>query len=170
MYGTAMSRATSPDGRWAYTLYDGAEHPFIHALDTERGAAVCIDLDPESVASRQLWRMTLDPSPDGSTLAVTHSKDGPVAIVDTKSFDVSSPTTPPPADVGSDDSGGTPWLAIVLGVLGLAATSLAVVRWRRRADGVDPDDLEQLVRVDDASEAKAEPETQEEERDWHRVS
>ncbi len=35
MRGTPITRAASPDGRWAYTLYDGAgEHPFIHALDT----------------------------------------------------------------------------------------------------------------------------------------
>jgi DNA-binding beta-propeller fold protein YncE len=170
MYGSPMTRATSPDGRWAYTLYDGAEHPFIHALDTERGEAVCIDLDPGAVPPRRLFRMTLDPSPDGSTLTVTDPKEGPVAIVDTKSFDVTQPAVAPPADSGGDDSGGAPWLAIGLGALGLAATSLAVVRWRRRAGRVDSDDLEQLVRVDHGSEAKAAPETQEEERDWHRVS
>ena len=37
MYGFALSRVTEPeDGRWAYTLYEGSEHPFIHALDTAR--------------------------------------------------------------------------------------------------------------------------------------
>ena len=49
MAGFPQTRATSPDGRWAYTLYEPAErdHPaFIHALDTKRGTAVCIDLDP----------------------------------------------------------------------------------------------------------------------------
>ena len=36
----------SPDGRWAYTLYDGnGKTPFIHALDTSRSTARCIDLD-----------------------------------------------------------------------------------------------------------------------------
>src|SRR4051812_10162997 len=44
MQGVALTRATSPDGRWAYTLYDGSEGPFIHALDTEARAARCIDL------------------------------------------------------------------------------------------------------------------------------
>jgi hypothetical protein len=170
MYGSPMTRATSPDGRWAYTLYDGAEHPFIHALDTERGEAVCIDLDPGSVSSRKLFRMTLDPSPDGSALTVTDPKEGPVAIVDTKSFDVTQPAAAAPTDSGSGDSGAAPWLAIGLGALGLAAMSLAVLRRRRRAGQVDPDDLEQLVRVDDGSEAEAEPEAQEKERDWHRVS
>src|SRR5215213_850648 len=45
MTGIPLSRALSRDGRWAYTLYDAEEHPFIHALDTERGEAKCIDLD-----------------------------------------------------------------------------------------------------------------------------
>ncbi len=41
-----MTRATSPDGGWEYTLYDGGgAHPFIHALDVVEGATVCIDLE-----------------------------------------------------------------------------------------------------------------------------
>ena len=45
MQGFPMTRAMSADGRWAYTLYDrGGEAPFIHALDTERRTAACIDL------------------------------------------------------------------------------------------------------------------------------
>ena len=170
MYGTPVTRATSPDGRWAYTLYDGAEHPFIHALDTERGAAVCIDLDPGAVPPRRLFRMSLDPNPDGSTLAVTDPKEGPVAIVDTKSFEVSQPAGSTPADSASDDSGGTPWLAIVLGGLGAGAIFLAAIRWRRRSGRVDSDDLEQLVQVDPSSDGKAEADATEKERDWHRVS
>jgi len=42
MQGLPMTRATSADGRFAYTLYErprGA--PFIHALDTVRGSAAC---------------------------------------------------------------------------------------------------------------------------------
>ena len=46
MRGSPVSRVLSHDGRWAYTLYDGnGTHPFIHALDTTRGRAKCIDLD-----------------------------------------------------------------------------------------------------------------------------
>jgi hypothetical protein len=165
MYGSPMTRATSPDGRWAYTLYDGVHHPFIHALDTERGAAVCIDLDPGAVPPRRLFRMNLDPSPDGSTLTVTDPKEGPVAIVDTKSFEVSEPRAEPPAaDGSSDDSGGAPWLLIALGALGAAGAALAVVRWRRRPPDVGSDDLEELVRVE------PEADVQQKERDWHRVS
>jgi hypothetical protein len=44
--GSPQARAVSRDGRWAYTLYDndGTDF-FVHALDTERGAARRIDLD-----------------------------------------------------------------------------------------------------------------------------
>jgi hypothetical protein len=45
MRGFPVTRAMSPGGRWAYTLYDGAGHtPFVHALDTATGTARCIDL------------------------------------------------------------------------------------------------------------------------------
>ena len=40
---TALSRVSSEDGRWAYTLYDGGgDVPFIHALDTVGDKAVCV--------------------------------------------------------------------------------------------------------------------------------
>ena len=40
MQGYPMTRATSADGRWAYTLYQNPQgYPFIHALDTVRGVA-----------------------------------------------------------------------------------------------------------------------------------
>jgi hypothetical protein len=170
MYGSPMTRATSPDGRWAYTLYDGAHHPFIHALDTERGEAVCIDLDPGAVPPRQLWRMTLDPSPDGSTLTVTHSKHGPVAIVDTKSFNVGEPAASPSTEDGSDH-GGAPWLAIALGALATTGIALAAISRRRRTSRPKADDLEQLVRVNGAPEPTDEAaEVDEKELDWHRVS
>jgi hypothetical protein len=45
MSGEPLSRVTDATGRWAYTLYASEEHPFVHALDTERRTAVCIDLD-----------------------------------------------------------------------------------------------------------------------------
>jgi hypothetical protein len=45
MDGVPFARAASADGRWAYTLYArrGA-HPFVHALDTAKREAFCIDL------------------------------------------------------------------------------------------------------------------------------
>jgi DNA-binding beta-propeller fold protein YncE len=58
MRGQPLSRASSRDGRWAYTLYDGGGGtPFVHALDTARGTATCIDLDGLALAT--LWRLRL---------------------------------------------------------------------------------------------------------------
>jgi hypothetical protein len=40
MRGAPLTRATSANGRWAYTLYDGAgKTPFVHALDTRKRTA-----------------------------------------------------------------------------------------------------------------------------------
>jgi hypothetical protein len=45
MNGMPVARATSPDGRWVYTLYSGSDnYPFVHALDTATRTAVCIGL------------------------------------------------------------------------------------------------------------------------------
>ena len=45
MDGYPLTRVTSADGRWVYTLYQNGGvggYPFIHALDTVRGVAHCI--------------------------------------------------------------------------------------------------------------------------------
>ena len=40
MQGSAVTRTTSEDGRWVYTLYTNpGGYPFVHALDTVRGVA-----------------------------------------------------------------------------------------------------------------------------------
>jgi hypothetical protein len=52
MQGLPLSRATPPEGDWAYTLYTAREYPFIHALPLGQGAwAACIEL-PKSWRSR----------------------------------------------------------------------------------------------------------------------
>jgi hypothetical protein len=66
MRGVAVSRTESPDGRWAYTLYAGGPHPFVHALDTVRRQAVCLDV--HGVGERRIWFARLAVSPDGSQL------------------------------------------------------------------------------------------------------
>jgi hypothetical protein len=44
MNGTPVTRAATPDG-WAYTVYQrNGKRPFLHALDTARRRAFCIDL------------------------------------------------------------------------------------------------------------------------------
>jgi hypothetical protein len=91
MRGFALTRAASPDGRWAYTLYDGGgEHPFVHALDTVEAAAVCIDLHAlEGRGMDELMGLRLRVSGDGSRLEVTEAGT-PRLRVDTATFRVAT--------------------------------------------------------------------------------
>ena len=75
MRGNPLSRAASPDGRWAYTLYDGAgEAPFIHALDTSGRTARCVDLD--ALAGKDyLWRLRLHLNEYGSALTIRDGEE-----------------------------------------------------------------------------------------------
>ena len=86
MRGWAVTRSTSSDGRWAYTLYARAKaEPFVHALDTVRRQAYCIDLPldlkrPEQMALRLALR-------SNRMLEVRRGRDT-VAAVDTRTFAV----------------------------------------------------------------------------------
>lgn len=124
MNGIPLTRAMSPDGRWAYTLYDGTEHPFVHALDTTGRSARCIDLD--WLHGRQdLWRLRFSMSDDGRKLSLRSGKKT-VAVVDTRTF---AATT----GVETDD-GRSPWVFVVgIGLLLAAAAGLYLVGSRRRA-------------------------------------
>jgi hypothetical protein len=88
MRGAPLSRTTSADGRWAYTLYDGAGGtPFIHALDTSHRTARCIDL--VTLAGRNdLWQLRLRMSGGGVTVQGRH---GALLVVDPQTFEVGSP-------------------------------------------------------------------------------
>src|SRR5262249_19252302 len=69
MTGFAVTRATSRDGRWDYTLYiRPGDVPFIHALDTVALRAVCIDLP--SVKQDDIGNATLHLGPGGSVLSI----------------------------------------------------------------------------------------------------
>jgi hypothetical protein len=87
MRGYPVARATSRAGTWVYTLYHRMNgNPFVHALNTGRRFAVCIDL-PSRVASGNIWSARLVLSPDGRRLVV-RSGGAAVATVDTRSFRV----------------------------------------------------------------------------------
>lgn len=62
MRGQPATRATSSDGRWAYTLYARPKDaPFVHALDTVRRLAYCVDLPLRLEQGKQMTlRLTLD--------------------------------------------------------------------------------------------------------------
>ena len=88
MRGYPVSRATGRAGRWVYTLYNRQTgEPFVHALETNRRYAVCIDL-PWKAGETNIWEARLALSPDGRTLRV-RSGGAVVARVDTTSFRVS---------------------------------------------------------------------------------
>jgi len=90
MRGMPLTRAPSPDGRWAYTLYDGGGGtPFVHALDTARASARCIDLD--ALRRRNLAAARLSVSPDGTRVSVIDGA-APAAVIDTATFRVSAPS------------------------------------------------------------------------------
>jgi hypothetical protein len=88
MVGYAIARATTADGRWAYTLYHrAAGGPFVHALDTNGRAAVCIDV-PWQGSTDGVWNARLVLSDDEKQMTV-RSADGQVmATIDTTTFKV----------------------------------------------------------------------------------
>jgi hypothetical protein len=139
MRGMPITRAASPDGRWAYTLYDGAgKHPFIHALETTGRTARCIDLHGLTGLDL-LVEMRLEPSSDGGTLSVVHpAYERPHAVVDLETWEVSEPEAsdePPPLTSSStpaEDEGGAS-IVLIAGAVALALVLLFVlVRLLRR--------------------------------------
>ena len=135
MQGNPITRATSPRGRWAYTLYNG-EHPFIHALDTSRRRAFCVEVD--ALRGRgDLFALKLGVSPDGRRLSVTRHGTR-VAVVDTRTLAVSKPRAPaapvhaPPAPSGDGGGGGQPWLVTAVLALALLVASGVTLRARSR--------------------------------------
>jgi hypothetical protein len=144
MTGFAVTRATSRDGRWDYTLYirpDGV--PFIHALDTVALRAVCIDLP--AVNQNDLGNATLNLGPGGTVLSI-EAQGRPVARVDTATYAVTpvverAPAAPPtrrPAARSDQSTGGgsgdsTPWAVLALLLVAAAAFAVAGFGARRRA-------------------------------------
>ena len=129
MRGQPLSRAMSPDGRWAYTLYDGnGKTPFVHALDTSRATARCIDLDALEGAEN-LWRLRLSIRGGGKQLAVREGSQTEL-VVNTRTFAVSSPSAP--VGTSRESSLTWPWAAGAGALaLALAAAALVVVAQRK---------------------------------------
>jgi hypothetical protein len=131
MGGLPVTRVSSSDGRWAFTLYSGSEHPFIHALDTSGRTARCIDLD--ALTGRDdLCQMRLRVAGGGRRLEVVKD-DKPELVVDTVSFAVREPQaaprpvakTPKPAEAGAGGSANWPWIAAAGALLVLLAAASA---------------------------------------------
>jgi len=135
MRGYAATRVMSPDDRWAYTLYYGGEHPFIHALDTVARTARCIDLPADVELSQDPTVLGLRLDRSGRRLTVVDVGD-PAVLVDTRTFKARvAPVIPyrPPAAEKSD-GGGLSAAAMGgtgFGVLLLAGAGALAMRRRR---------------------------------------
>jgi hypothetical protein len=91
MGGEPITRAASSDGRWAYTLYARRKHePFIHALDTLKREAYCIDTPLELGYGKQ-WQLRLKLRERSGLLSVRQGQHT-LATVETGSWKVRSET------------------------------------------------------------------------------
>ncbi len=117
MNGFPVTRTTSPDGRWVYTLYQngGKGYPFVHALDTVRGVAHCIGLP---ISNGALYNLVL--SLHGGTLAVHWRSGRPFLNVSTADWRLTYV------------HGGFPWLWFELGGASLLAAASLLLLLRRR--------------------------------------
>jgi len=120
MSGYAMTRVTSSDGRWVYTLYQKPNgEPFVHALDTARSIAYCIDLPK----NRGLYNIVLSLRNGGRTLAAQWRSGRPWLDVAVGSWQISYPRA------------GFPWAWVGAGIgAGLALLSAGALVLRRRRD------------------------------------
>ncbi len=139
MRGSPLTRTTSADGRYAYTLYDGAGGtPFIHALDTSDGSARCIDLAALAGKSH-LWQMRLRLAGDGHTLTI-RGNHTTVALVDTLTRTISVPAPGHSAPATSGHERFPTRVVTVVGGAILAALAILSIAlrprwWDRRARG-----------------------------------
>ena len=86
MQGAPVSRSWK-DG-WAYTLYGGNAQPFIHALNTRRVEAVCIDM-PWKSSPQRLFDFRLRTDRDGH-LVVRGPRGRALVVIDRHSLRVLS--------------------------------------------------------------------------------
>jgi hypothetical protein len=100
MAGYPATQLWGSDG-WVYTVYRGTDGDFIHALDTLRGLAVCIDLpgtEQTDVASAGYWGLALDPT--GRVLYAANGALGRVSEVSLEGFSVTRTRAVPTATRG----------------------------------------------------------------------
>jgi hypothetical protein len=86
--GIPFARASSPDGRYLFTLYVGSNgNAMVHELDTAAGYAYCVDLPGDGDFGAAItWALV--PDSDGSTLWAVSVGYGRVAAIDVASHRV----------------------------------------------------------------------------------
>jgi hypothetical protein len=90
MRGYPVARATSPGGRWVYTLYTkqpGSSLAFVHALNAAGRSAFCVDLP--AWAGEDIWQAKLELA--GTTLVVRMGSGAAFARIDTRTLQVVRP-------------------------------------------------------------------------------
>jgi hypothetical protein len=135
-----MARATSADGRWAYTLYNGGggrrDDAFIHILDTVDGVSHCIELP--TISGSAAWNVRLELPPGGRALDVIRG-DRVLASMDTATYEV---TEPPQGSAAASetDGGGISGTALGAIIAVVVLAPLAAFGFRRRRAGSLPPD------------------------------
>ena len=97
MAGYLATQLWGSDG-WVYTVYRGTDGDFIHALDTLRGLAVCIDLpgtEQTDEATAGYWGLALDAT--GRVLYAANAALGRVSEVSLDGFSVTRTRAVPTA-------------------------------------------------------------------------
>jgi hypothetical protein len=143
MRGAPITRMLSADGRWAYTLYDGAGGtPFVHALDTATSSAHCIDL-PMLAGNQNLSSLRFTRG-QGEQIRIG-APGQQLAVVDTTTFAASVPAVHSPSDLRS-------WLIAAAAVLMALVLLVALTVRRRRGRSGELDQAEVLDRGERAVE------------------
>jgi hypothetical protein len=127
MRGVPLTRVTSPDGRFAYTLYGEGAKPFVHALDTRGRSAACIDIPRIPNGAQMSLRLK------GRRLTVL-ADSAPISYVDTATRKVSIvPKAAPPQQAATVSGSGSSTLpAWLIGGLAAAALGVAAMLGARR--------------------------------------
>jgi len=100
MAGWPIAQVRRPDGV-VLTLYRGAEHPFIHALNTAEGWAVCIDLPASRDDAAAALDWGLAEAPDGQAVFAVNATLGVAVDVNPVDLTVRRTASLPPPATGS---------------------------------------------------------------------
>ena len=122
MAGYPVTRATSADGRWIYTLYmRPSGYPFVHALDAVRGVAHCVGI-PWHGNQNVLWRLRLSVRDGGRALTLRWPSGREYLAIARDTWRISHPG----AAARSGSGSGFPWW--ILGIAGGGALLLLALR------------------------------------------
>jgi hypothetical protein len=94
MNGSPWARTRSANGAWAYTLYAKPNGTgFVHALDTAKRRAFCVDL-PWRTSVERLAAVRLSLADSGRSLELANRGGNRLAVVDTTTFKVTAYAKP----------------------------------------------------------------------------